>query len=47
MELFYIGLPVVRADGRAGGRAYDHVITKLSRMGRLQGFPWIFFFCNP
>ena len=32
---------------RAGGRAYGHVITKLSRMGRLQGFPSIFSFRSP
>ena len=31
IELFYIGMPVVRTDGRA----YGHVITKFSRMGRL------------
>ena len=30
IELFYIGMPVVRTDGRA----YCHVITKFSRMGR-------------
>ena len=34
VELFYIGIPVVRTDGRA----YDHVITKISRMGRLPNF---------
>ena len=33
-ELFYIGMPVVRTDGRA----YGHVITKISRMGRLLNF---------
>ena len=34
IELFYIGMPVVRTDRRAGGRAvYGHVITKFSRMG--------------
>ena len=43
IELFYIGMPVVRADGRslgrAGGRAvYGHVITKFSGMGRLLHF---------
>ena len=36
IELFYIGMPVVRTDGRAGGRlVYGHVITKFSRMGSL------------
>ena len=34
IELFYIGMPVVRTDGRA----YGHVITKISRMGRLLNF---------
>ena len=34
IELFYIGMPVVRTDGRA----YGHVITKISRMGRLPNF---------
>ena len=38
IELFYLGMPVVRTDGRAGGRAYGHVITKFSRMGRLLHF---------
>ena len=33
-ELFYIGMPVVRTDGRG----YGHVITKISRMGRLLNF---------
>ena len=33
-ELFYIGMPVVRTDGRG----YSHVITKISRMGRLLNF---------
>ena len=33
-ELFYIGMPVVWTDGRA----YGHVITKISRMGRLLNF---------
>ena len=32
-------MPVVRTDGRAGGRSmYGHVITKFSRMGRLLYF---------
>ena len=32
-------MPVVRTDGRAGGRSvYGHVITKFSRMGRLLHF---------
>ena len=36
VELFYIGMPVVRRDGRASGRSvYGHVITKFSRMGSL------------
>ena len=36
IELFYIGMPVVRTDGRAGGRSvHGHVITKFSRMGIL------------
>ena len=34
IELFYIGRPVVRTDGRA----YGHVITKFSQMGRLPHF---------
>ena len=34
IELFYIGMPVVRTDGRA----YGHVITKFSQMGRLPHF---------
>ena len=34
IELFNIGIPVVRIDGRA----YGHVITKFSRMGRLPHF---------
>ena len=39
IELFYIGMPVVRTDGRAGGRSvYGHVITKFFRMGSLQNF---------
>ena len=35
IELFYIGMPVVRTDGRS---VYGHVITKFSRMGRLPHF---------
>ena len=32
-------MPVVRTDGRAGGRSvYGHVITKISRMGSLPHF---------
>ena len=31
-------MPVVRTDGRSVGRAYGHVITKISRMGRLPNF---------
>ena len=39
IELFYIGIPVVRTDGRAAGRSvYGHVITKFSWMGRLPHF---------
>ena len=34
IELFDIGMPVVRTDGRADRRSvYGHVITKFSRMG--------------
>ena len=35
IELFYIGMPVVRTDGLS---AYGHVITKFSGMGRLLHF---------
>ena len=43
IELFYIGIPVVRTDSRAGGRSggrpvYGHVITNFSRMGSLPHF---------
>ena len=39
IELFSIGMPVVRTDGRMLGRSvYGHVITKFSRMGRLLHF---------
>ena len=38
VELFCIGMPVVRTDGRSVGRACGHVITKISRMGRLTNF---------
>ena len=38
IELFYIGMPVVRTDGRAGGQVYGHVTTKISRMHRLPNF---------
>ena len=43
IELFYIGMPVMRTDGRAVGRSvgrsvYGHVITKCSRTGRLPHF---------
>ena len=34
IELFHIGMPVVRTDGRA----YGHVITKFSWMGSLPHF---------
>ena len=38
-KLFYIGMPVVRTDGRAVGRSeYGHVITKFSRIGSLPHF---------
>ena len=43
IELFYIGIPVVRTDGRSGSLSvYGQVITKFSRMGRLLHFlyPW-------
>ena len=34
IELFYIGMPVVRTDSRGVGQSvYGHVITKFSRMG--------------
>ena len=35
IELFYIGIPVVRMDGFS---VYGHVITKFSQMGRLLHF---------
>ena len=35
IELFYLGMPVVRTDDLSGGDLYGHVITKFSRMGRL------------
>ena len=39
IELFYIGMPVVRTDGHSIARSlYSHVITKFSRMGRLPHF---------
>ena len=39
IELFYIGMPVVRTAGLSGGRSvYGHVITKFSRMGRFLRF---------
>ena len=39
IELFYIGMPVVRTDGLSGGQSvYGHVITKFSQMGRLLHF---------
>ena len=39
IELFYIGMPLVRIGGRAGGRSVNgHVITKFSRMGSLPHF---------
>ena len=36
--VIYIGMPVVRPDGRAGGQVYGHVTTKISRMHRLPNF---------
>ena len=39
IELFYIGMPVARTDGRSLTRSvYGHEITKFSRMGRLPHF---------
>ena len=39
IELFDIGMPVGRTDGRADRRSvYGHVITKFSRMGSLPHF---------
>ena len=39
IELFDIGMPVVRTDGRSVGRSVSgHVITKFSRMGSLPHF---------
>ena len=38
IELYYIGMPVVRTDDRAGGRAYGHVTTKIYRVHRLLNF---------
>ena len=39
IELFDIGMPVVRTDSQAGERSvYGHVITKFSRMGSLPHF---------
>ena len=39
IELLYIGMPVVRTDGRSlASSVYGHVITKFSRMGRLPHF---------
>ena len=35
IDLFYIGMPVVRTVGRS---VYGHLITKFSRMGRLPHF---------
>ena len=38
IELFYIGMPVARTDGRSLTRSvYGHVITKFSRMGSWMG----------
>ena len=38
-DIHYIGMPVVRTDGRVGGRSvYGHMITKFSRMGSLPHF---------
>ena len=39
IELVYVGMPVVRKDGRSGGwSVYGQVITKFSRMGSLPHF---------
>ena len=39
IELFYIGMPLVRTDGRSLARTvYGHVITKFSWMGSLPHF---------
>ena len=43
IDLFFIGIPVLRTDSRAFGRSggrpvYGHVITKFSRMGNLPHF---------
>ena len=39
IELFYVGVPVVRTDDRSLVRlVYGHVITKFSQMGRLRHF---------
>ena len=39
IDLFYIGVPVCgRTSGRAVGRKYGHVTTKISRMHRLPNF---------
>ena len=38
IELFYIGMPVMRTDDRSGGRAYGHETTKIYRMRRLPNF---------
>ena len=39
IELFDIGMPVVRTDGRAGRRSVcGHAITKYSQMGSLPYF---------
>ena len=35
IELFYIGMPIVRTDS---GRAYGYATTKISQMGRLRHF---------
>ena len=38
IELFYIGMPVVRTDGRSRWRAYIHLTAKISRLHRLPNF---------
>ena len=39
VELFFIGMPVVRTDSLSGRQSvHDDVITKFSRMGRLLHF---------
>ena len=40
IELFYIGMPVMRTNGLSGGQSvHGHVINNFFRMGRLLHFP--------